>query len=359
LFIIAGRILAKFFLLKVGAWKRPTVIVGIGNNAKLAYEALSEEKLLAYPVVAFACLSEAERPASGTLDVFGNQFPVVTLGDQPDAMLRQLGCRNVVVATDVLDVHANLIHALSMSGRNVIVIPSISGLPLHGVEVSHFFSHETLMLSVRNNLGRKGAQIIKRIFDIVMSLFLLAVLSPLFMFVASRIRRESGPPAIFSQERVGRRGEVFRFLKFRSMVCDAEDMLMRWRNERPDLWEEYQRNNFKLKNDPRMLKVGHWIRQTSIDELPQLLNVLRGEMSLVGPRPLLARELGAYGATIDLYRQVRPGITGLWQISGRSQTKFVDRAAYDAWYVRNWSLWYDFVILLRTVKVVFTREGAY
>jgi undecaprenyl-phosphate galactose phosphotransferase len=174
-----------------------------------------------------------------------------------------------------------------------------------------------------------------------------------------RIRSENGAPAIFAQERIGLDGRVFRFLKFRSMVRDAENILSRWRTERPELWDEYQRNNFKLRDDPRMLRVGRWIRRTSIDELPQLFNVLKGEMSLVGPRPLLGRELTIYGDTIELYKQVRPGITGLWQISGRSETRFADRAAYDAWYVRNWSLWYDFVILLRTVKVVFLREGAY
>ncbi len=123
--------------------------------------------------------------------------------------------------------------------------------------------------------------------------------------------------------------------------------------------ERYQSANFKLADDPRLLKVGSWIRRSSIDELPQLWNVLRGDMSLVGPRPLLRRELPKYPEqAMALYAQVRPGITGLWQVSGRSHTTFEQRAAFDGWYVRNWSLWVDWVILLKTVRVVFSGRGA-
>ena len=358
-FMPVGRITAKRILMSLGFWSRSTIIVGIGENAKRAFIALRQERQMGFPIVGFACLSESDLPKSKIVKVADVERPVVVLGKKPGDTLTRLGCQNVVVAMESLDGHANLIHALSARNRNVMVLPSIAGLPLYGVDVSHFFSHETLMLSVRNNLARSGARLIKRVLDVFFSLVLIVALSPLLVLVVLRIRSENGAPAIFAQERIGLDGRVFRFLKFRSMVRDAENILSRWRTERPELWDEYQRNNFKLRDDPRMLRVGRWIRRTSIDELPQLFNVLKGEMSLVGPRPLLGRELTIYGDTIELYKQVRPGITGLWQISGRSKTKFADRAAYDAWYVRNWSLWYDFVILLRTVKVVFLREGAY
>ena len=142
------------------------------------------------------------------------------------------------------------------------------------------------------------------------------------------------------------------------MVIDAESRLRQYLTTHPELHAEYQRN-FKLRDDPRVTRIGRLLRRTSLDELPQLFNVLRGQMSLVGPRPLLDRELECYGDGFALYRQVHPGITGLWQTSGRSETTFAERASLDAWYVKNWSLWYDIVILLRTVKVVFWREGAY
>lgn len=188
---------------------------------------------------------------------------------------------------------------------------------------------------------------------------MLVLLAPLMLYVGWRIWREDGGPLIFHQPRLARNNGEFPFLKFRSMVKDADKILADWREENSPEWQEYYGNNFKLKNDPRVLQVGEWIRATSIDELPQLINVIRGEMSLVGPRPLLAREINEYGQTINLYRQSRPGLTGLWQISGRSSTKFSDRANLDAWYVQNWSLWYDIAILFKTVDVVFNRQGAY
>ena len=140
---------------------------------------------------------------------------------------------------------------------------------------------------------------------------------------------------------------------------DADTQLKSWESEKPELWQEYVTNNYKLKNDPRITKIGNLIRKTSIDELPQLLNVFLGDMSIVGPRPLLPGELVHYDKALDLYKKVRPGITGLWQISGRSHTTFDTRISLDRWYVRNWSLWQDFVILIRTVKVVLRSDGAY
>ena len=142
------------------------------------------------------------------------------------------------------------------------------------------------------------------------------------------------------------------------MVMDAEDRLKQYLQNHPDVAAEYERN-FKLRNDPRVTRIGKLLRRGSLDELPQLFNVLRGDMSLVGPRPLLARALDRYGDNICLYHMVYPGITGLWQVSGRSETTFDERAYLDAWYIKNWTLWYDIVILLLTVKVVLRREGAY
>jgi undecaprenyl-phosphate galactose phosphotransferase len=135
--------------------------------------------------------------------------------------------------------------------------------------------------------------------------------------------------------------------------------LARWKNDNPALLARYREKNFKLPNDPRVTSVGAWLRRRSLDELPQLINVLFGTMSLVGPRPLLRRELPDYGAVITLYERVRPGITGLWQISGRSHTTFAERVSYDEWYIKNWTVWYDAVILLQTVWVLFRGEGAY
>jgi undecaprenyl-phosphate galactose phosphotransferase len=214
------------------------------------------------------------------------------------------------------------------------------------------------MLRVRDNLARFSPRITKRFFDLVAASLLVVILSPLLLYIAWRIRREDGGPVFFIQGRVGRRGRQFGCLKFRSMVMDAEDRLKQYLHSHPDLAAEYE-INFKIRDDPRVTRIGKLLRRGSLDELPQLFNVLRGDMSLVGPRPLLERELDRYGENICLYRLVHPGITGLWQVSGRSETTFDERAHLDAWYVKNWTLWYDIVILLRTIKVVLRRDGAY
>lgn len=198
----------------------------------------------------------------------------------------------------------------------------------------------------------------KRVFDFISSAILLIFLFPLFVVVAALIKAEHGS-VFFTQVRVGRHGEKFRCIKFRTMRADAEDLLAKWTRDNSPEYREYIASNFKLKNDPRVTNVGRFLRQTSLDELPQLLNVLLGEMSLVGPRPLLPRETSYYGSPLILYCQVRPGITGLWQVSGRSNTTFADRAAADKKYISAWSLWSDVVILIKTVGVLLKRDGAY
>jgi undecaprenyl-phosphate galactose phosphotransferase len=216
-----------------------------------------------------------------------------------------------------------------------------------------------LLLQVRNNLARLPQRIIKRSLDLIGAVLLAVLLAPVFLLFAAIIWGEDRGPVFFRQTRVGRSGRDFTCWKFRTMVVDAEAQLERWHKENPDLLAEYCESNFKLQSDPRVTRIGAWMRRNSLDELPQIWNVLRGQMSLVGPRPLLRRELLDYGAVISLYERVRPGITGLWQISGRSHTTFAERVSYDEWYIKNWTVWYDMVIMLQTVWVLVRGEGAY
>ncbi|EGO62240.1 sugar transferase [Acetonema longum] len=153
-------------------------------------------------------------------------------------------------------------------------------------------------------------------------------------------------------------GESFLCYKFRTMVVDAGKKLEEFLEQNPDAAAEW-RKDFKLKDDPRITRMGRWLRKTSLDELPQLINVLKGEMSLVGPRPIVEKEIEKYGETIHDYYLVRPGITGYWQVNGRNDVDYDTRVQMDSWYVRNWSLWLDLVILTKTVKVVTGRKRAY
>jgi lipopolysaccharide/colanic/teichoic acid biosynthesis glycosyltransferase len=181
----------------------------------------------------------------------------------------------------------------------------------------------------------------------------------LALLLAVLIAPDSPGRPIVIQERVGRNLRPFPCLKFRTMHLNAETVLEQWRPENSESYDQYKANNFALKNDPRVTRIGSLIRSYSLDELPQLVNMLKGDMSLVGPRPLLACELCDYNADLATYASVRPGITGLWQVSGRGDTTFEDRARLDSAYVQTMSLAGDLTILLRTIVVVFSKAGAY
>lgn len=199
--------------------------------------------------------------------------------------------------------------------------------------------------------------VLKRLFDLVLSVLGLVVLAPVLAVVALAIKLESRGPVLFRQERLGLEGRPFDILKFRTMRPDAEELL----RSDEDLRRDYVRNDFKLppERDPRVTRVGAFLRRWSLDELPQLVNVLRGDMSLVGPRPVVAAEIDHYGEAAPVFLGVKPGVTGHWQVSGRSEVAYPRRAELDLEYIRNWSLGSDLMIILRTIPVLLSREGAH
>lgn len=351
------RWLARALLRRCGLWIWPTLVFGGGDNARQAVLALRDEAAMGY-AVAGVVLQKC--------GVMGEDFRELgcSLLPWPESThdFESLHGYHCVIALEAheFELRDRLIRQLSQHRANhVHVIPAMRGVPLFGLASTSFFSHEVLMIHVRNNLCNPMHRWIKRLFDLVTASILVVALSPLMLWVAYKIWRSDGTPIIFSQSRVGKGLESFKFYKFRSMKKNAEDMLKNWEAANSSEWREYIANNFKLSNDPRLISVGALIRRTSIDELPQLFNVIKGDMSLVGPRPLLLRELGEYGDDLCLYAQTPPGLTGLWQISGRSQTTFDDRVAFDAWYVKNWSIWTDITILFKTISVVSGGRGAY
>ena len=206
---------------------------------------------------------------------------------------------------------------------------------------------------MQEGLGRK----IKRAFDLVLSALLLLLLSPLMLLIAVAVGLQGGP-IIFSHQRVGQGGRLFPCYKFRSMIPNAEEHLKNLLATFPALRADWEREH-KLKYDPRVTRLGSFLRRTSLDELPQLFNVLRGDMSLVGPRPVVLKELEKYGSDQIYYLMARPGITGLWQVSGRSELDYANRVDLDKWYVNHWSLRFDCSILYRTAGAVLARQGAY
>lgn len=200
--------------------------------------------------------------------------------------------------------------------------------------------------------------IAKRILDAMLALLCLIAFLPLLILLAIAIRRSSPGPVLFGHKRVGHHGQSFRCWKFRTMVTNGDALLETHFASNPDARSEWQATR-KLKDDPRVTSLGRVLRAYSVDELPQLLNVLLGQMSFVGPRPVVTDELNLYGPSAEAYLAARPGITGLWQTSGRSDTSYEYRVALDSRYVSEWSLWKDCLILLRTIPVVLGTKGSY
>ena len=264
----------------------------------------------------------------------------------------------MIVLSDGADPKAMaLARALSEADIPFAIAPPFTGLSLAGMRSQFIFGHDVMLLMERRGLLRRPAQILKRSFDIAAAGCGLVAALP-FMAAVALLVRSDGAQILFGHERIGRDGRPFRCLKFRTMVPDAEDRLQALLASDPAARAEWQKGH-KLRNDPRLTRFGGFLRKSALDEMPQLWNVMRGDMSLVGPRPIVAAELSKYGADASAYLKVRPGVTGLWQVSGRSDVDYARRVALDSWYVRNWSFGYDILIIVLTLPALISRRGAY
>ena len=243
--------------------------------------------------------------------------------------------------------------------HEVIFIPLINSYNLMQSDIYELSNTRTNLIVYQNRLKSKSRLLLQQIFNYGLAIILLPILIPVIAAVSFLIKKESPGDVFFAHNRLGQGGKIIPTLKFRSMYQDAEERLEKLLSENEEVRKEWE-INFKLKDDPRVTKIGAILRKTSLDELPQIFNVLKGEMSFVGPRPVIQKEIDQYyKEDAEYYFMVKPGITGLWQVSGRSDTDYEFRVATDKWYVSNWSLWLDIVVLFKTVKVVLLRDGAY
>jgi len=211
---------------------------------------------------------------------------------------------------------------------------------------------------IENKSRSRASRIVKRFMDLGIAVAALLVCWPVLAALCLLIYAQDRKNPIFVQERYGQRGRVFRCFKLRTMVPDADKRLEALLSANPEAAREWQ-SDHKLRNDPRIMPLGRLLRKTSLDELPQLVNVIKGDMSIVGPRPIVRAEIEKYGICFAYYVQTRPGITGLWQVGGRNDVSYEHRVALDAKYAQEWSVLGDFIILLKTVPAIFSRRGAY
>jgi Undecaprenyl-phosphate galactose phosphotransferase WbaP len=348
------RLWGKKLLYKIGIWRERVLILGAGNAGRLVTEGIHREKHMGYDAVGF--LDDNDQKKGEFINgkkVFGSikYFPKI---------VKELRINTIIIAMPSLP--ADKLSALTASVQsqaiNTMVIPDLKGIALLNTELFHLFYEEIFLINIRNNLKSVASRFIKRFFDVAVSMISLPLLLPLIGIIAIIIRLETTGPAIYAHERIGKNGKTFKCYKFRTMQKDAEVKLKEMLEGSEILRNEWGKT-WKLKEDPRITKIGRFLRKTSLDEFPQLFNVIKGEMSLVGPRPYLLREKDKISENLHVILSAKPGITGLWQVSGRSNTDYEYRIKLDSWYVMNWSLWLDIAILFRTVKVVLKTEGAY
>ncbi len=241
----------------------------------------------------------------------------------------------------------------------VIFIPLMDDYDLTHSHIYELSNTRTNLIVFQNRLKSPARIQFKNISDFLLSLLIFPFLLPVMAVIAYKIKRENPEQSIlFKQKRIGKHGKVFTCYKFQTMYENGDVILKQYLQEHPEEIDYYQTYH-KYRHDPRVTKTGHFLRRTSLDELPQIFNVLRGDMSFIGPRPYMLNEKEKIGDSLETILSVKPGITGLWQVSGRSEVDFKSRVQLDVWYIRNWNLWMDFVILIKTIKTVLVREGAY
>lgn len=324
------------------------LIVGAGEVGRALMRTIVAQPDLAYQIVGFI----DDDKEKGCTDI--GRFKALGGTDQLPLLLREMQVDEVII-TLPWTAREKIIRIMELCQRTDIaakVVPDLFQLSLSRVAIDDIGG--VPLLRVREATIGTWNAILKRAIDIAGSLLLLVLAAPIMAVLAILIRVDSEGPVIFSQRRIGRCGRLFTAFKFRSMYAGAEDD-----QTKLDRLNEARGPIFKIRKDPRRTRVGAWMRRMSFDELPQLLNVLRGEMSLVGPRPPLVSEVEHYQEWQKRRMEVSPGMTGLWQVSGRSELTFDEMCMLDIYYIENWSPWLDFWILLKTLPTVLLARGAY
>ncbi|NQU16559.1 MAG: sugar transferase [Candidatus Saganbacteria bacterium] len=330
-----SRIIASYsriYLLKRGIGVGKVLILGENEIAKLLFNKFLKDKSLGYVPVGYV----GPDPKSIKQSIITNQVDELIIAS---SNLSHQQILDIITECEVLNIKFKIVPGLLELIASRVDVDEVGGIPL-------------ITVSEIGLSGIKAA--VKRIFDVLLSFFLLILLIPLFLLVAVLVKIDSKGAVFFKQLRVGKNGTKFNCYKFRSMVSGAQKLLSSLEEK-----SEVEGHIFKIKEDPRVTRIGKFIRKFSIDELPQLFNVLLGEMSLVGPRPPLPHEVEKYSSWHLKRLRITPGITGLWQVSGRSLLPFEDMVRLDIYYIENWSLWLDIKLLFKTIPAVLFGSGAY
>ena len=358
------RFYGKKQLLKLSIWNRPVLLIGNAHTIPMIYGALKREQTMGYIVVGYLtnhgrnhgmAVGEAE---PGDQD---KTLPFLGGLDRIESVVAKTGIEDIIIAEPSLssDKLVELTNKLQPLVNNIILVPDLFGVSLSGIEAAYFFEEQAVLLHIKNQLKSKLNRLIKRTFDLIAGVLLSVPCFPLILIIGLAVKLDSPGPVFHISDRIGQGGRVFRCYKFRTMYQNADEILTDFLESDDRARHEWEHFNKLISDDPRITRLGRLLRRFSFDELPQLINVICGEMSLVGPRPYLPREEKQMGSWIFDILVGKPGLTGLWQVSGRNKLTFENRLRLDAWYMKNWSFWLDTVLLLKTLRVIMKSDGAY
>jgi len=349
--ILTGRSVMRFFLSVTGLGGIPAVIYGAGFTGRAVVDRLLSNRNSGYMPVLI--LDDDTEKGGDYRDI-----PIIHNTGAGPEIVRRFKIKMAIVAMP----------SLSYRELKKLITGSVSAFR-YNVQVPDIYSINNIWMSVMDFGGILGFATshrlnmfwnlwIKRIMDLAIIIIGSILFSPLFLLIIIAIKVSSPGPVLYSQERIGQHGKRFRAHKFRSMVNNADEILKELLAKDKNARKEWEQNQ-KLKNDPRITGIGRFIRKTSLDEIPQFINVLKGEMSLIGPRPIVENEIKKYSGDFERIFSIKPGLTGLWQVSGRSDTNYTDRVSFDTYYLQSWSVWLDIWIICKTFGVILRGRGAY
>ena len=340
----------------IGLLEKRLLIIGVGNTARELTKIIGENSFTMYNLLGYI---SANNLFGVHQEICIDKDKILGTYEETEQVISDKRINEVIIAMPLADNNQmfEIINNLDGKVNKVKFVPELNGVYTFNSEIEDYDG--TMLISAQINYVRGLSRFLKRVMDIGIGIVGGLSLIPLTILVWIKTDNEERKHGLFfTQDRIGKDGKSIKIYKYRSMVTGADKILEEMMAKDEKIREEYEKNK-KLKDDPRITKVGEFLRRTSLDEFPQFINVLKGEMSFVGPRPYLPREKKDMGAYYEKIIKSKPGITGMWQTHGRSETDFEERLELDEYYYRNWSLWLDIVIIIKTIKNVIGGKGAY
>ena len=340
----------------IGLLEKRLLIIGVGNTARELTKIIGENSFTMYNLLGYI---SANNLFGVHQEICIDKDKILGTYEETEQVISDKKINEVIIAMPLADNNQmfEIINNLDGKVNKVKFVPELNGVYTFNSEIEDYDG--TMLISAQINYVRGLSRFLKRVMDIGIGIVGGVSLIPLTILVWIKTNSEERKHGLFfTQDRIGKDGKSIKIYKYRSMVTGADKILEEMMAKDEKIREEYEKNK-KLKDDPRITKIGEFLRRTSLDEFPQFINVLKGEMSFVGPRPYLPREKKDMKDYYDKIIKSKPGITGMWQTHGRSETDFEERLELDEYYYRNWSLWLDIVIIIKTIKNVISKKGAY